>query len=226
MMDAIQDNPALLDKLNAGLKTAPRTISKELGQEQFFELMIAQLKNQDPTKPLDSSEYLGQLAQFGTVNGLQSLQKSFDQLANSLQSVHALQASSLVGRSVMIDGDSVHLSADNPLQGSVNLTDNVKDLTVGVYDPSGRLVRRIPLGDQPAGRAAFTWEGREEHGAQASPGLYKIRAEGMVNGKAYGFDTRVQAAVQSVTLGQGGQGMTLNLAGLGGRDINEVREIL
>lgn len=225
MIEPIQDT-SLLDKLNAGLKPAQKTVSKELGQEQFFELMIAQLKNQDPTKPMDSSEFLGQLAQFGTVNGIQELQESFGELARSLQSLHTLQASSLVGRSVLIDSDSAPLPADQPLLGNVDLTDSAKDLTVSVFDLSGRLVRQISLGDQPAGSVPFTWNGEDEHGAPSVPGVYKVRAEGKVNGESYTFDTQVLATVQSVTLGQGGQGMTLNLAGLGAREIAEVREIL
>lgn len=225
MMDSIQNTPALLDKLNAGLRPAPESHSKELGQEQFFELMIAQLKNQDPTKPLDSSQYLGQLAQFSMVNGIQELQKSFDHLSSSLQSLHAVQASGLVGHSVMIDSDSGYLVASESLQGNVNLTHHVKDLTISVFDNTGRLVRRINLGNQSAGSVAFAWNGKDDNHSQVESGIYKIRAEAMVNGQVMGFDTRMQALVQSVILGRGG-GIILNLAGMGTRDISEVQEIL
>ena len=76
--------------------------SGKLGQEEFLRLMITQLKNQDPTKPLDSGEFLGQLAQFGTVSGLADLKSSFTELAGSLVSNQALQAA---GRSLLDDLD-------------------------------------------------------------------------------------------------------------------------
>ena len=56
-----------------------------LGQDDFFKLMLAQMKNQDPTKPLDCQQYLGQLAQFSTLKSIQELQVSFDKLAEELK---------------------------------------------------------------------------------------------------------------------------------------------
>ena len=84
----------------SGLGLAPAQAAKKdgLGQEEFLNLMVTQLKNQDPFKPLESGEFLGQLAQFGTVSGLAELKTSFSELAGSLVSNQALQAASLVGR--------------------------------------------------------------------------------------------------------------------------------
>lgn len=224
-MSTIQDAD-LLNRLNAGLQQATPEHTKDLGQDQFFQLMIAQLKNQDPTKPLDGQTQLAQLAQFSTVNGIQELQQSFNQLAQSLQSLNALQASGLVGRSVMVDGNSAYVSDGKPLQGRVNLTDSVNELTVILSDDSGREVRRLNLGNHTTGNVDFTWGGLDDSGAQVPPGNYHLKAEGNVSGKTQTYGTLVQAAVQSVTLGQQGQDMTLNLMGLGGRSISDVREIL
>ena len=224
-MNPIQDT-ALLDRLNTGLNKPTREHKKQLDQEDFFELMIAQLKNQDPTKPLDGQAQIAQLAQFSTVNGIQELQKSFNQLAQSLQSLNALQASSLVGRSVVIDSDSTYLTSGETIHGRIKLTEDVKDLTVILLDSSGQEVRRLNLGNQVAGNVEFTWDGLDNRGAQLAPGKYLIKAEGSLAGKSQSFATQVQAKVQSVSLGQNGQAMTLNLAGLGSHDINEVQEIL
>jgi flagellar basal-body rod modification protein FlgD len=62
---------------------------QNLGQDDFFKLMIAQMKNQDPTKPLDGQQYLGQLAQFSTLKSIQELQVSFDKLARELKPASA-----------------------------------------------------------------------------------------------------------------------------------------
>ena len=92
------------------LKQPEKKANDELGQSEFLDLMIAQLQHQDPLNPADSGEFLGQLAQFGTVNGITELQNSFADLATSLQSSQALQASTLVGRNVLIPGNVVNFA--------------------------------------------------------------------------------------------------------------------
>ena len=221
-MNTIQDFTSL-ESLYTSLKTNSKSSSQQLGQEQFLQLMIAQLKNQDPTKPLDGQEYLGQLAQFSTVNGIQGLQQSLTQLSQSLQ---ASQASSLVGHRVMIDSNNAYLATDKPLQGSVNLIDSVKNLTIIISDSNGREIRRLTLGDQAAGNVNFSWDGKDSRGNQSVAGIYQVKAEGTVNGNLQSFDTQLQATVQSISLGQGGQSMILNLVGLGEIDISKLREVL
>ena len=91
------------------LKTEPK--DKSLGQDEFLELMMTQLQNQDPLNPAESGEFLSQIAQFGTVNGITELQQSFSTLASSLQSNQALQASTMVGRSVLVENNILQLGA-------------------------------------------------------------------------------------------------------------------
>jgi hypothetical protein len=103
----------------AGLARAPTADARandKLGQEQFLKLMITQLNNQDPFKPLESGEFLGQLAQFGTVSGIQDLQQSFQGLAGSMQSNQALQAAGLVGRSVYVPAQEAWLPPERRRQ--------------------------------------------------------------------------------------------------------------
>ena len=75
----------------------------QLGQAQFMQLMIAQLRNQDPTQPMDPANFLGQLAQFGTVSGIQGMQDSISTLSDSLRSSQVLGGTSLVGHYVLAD---------------------------------------------------------------------------------------------------------------------------
>ena len=77
----------------------------ELGQEDFLTLMISQFRNQDPFEPMDNGDFLGQLAQFGTVSGIENLNSAFAGLAGSIQSEQALQAANLVGRDVLAATD-------------------------------------------------------------------------------------------------------------------------
>ena len=77
----------------------------ELGKDQFLELLVAQMNNQDPLSPQENGEFIAQLAQFSTVEGIGNLNTSMESLLSGYQSSQALQASSLVGRTVIVPAD-------------------------------------------------------------------------------------------------------------------------
>ncbi len=218
----------LFDSLNASTsaKKTDKKANDQLDQADFLRLMTTQLKNQDPTKPLDGQQFMAQLAQFSTLNGIIEMKQSLDTLAQSLQSMNTLQASNLVGRSVLIDGDKGYLDADGSLSGRATVTETANNLTLIVTEASGREVRRINLGAKPAGTVDFRWDGLDGNGARAAPGLYAIRVEGAVaDGKSVGFDTQLWSKVDSVSLGQTGQETTLNLAGIGSYGLSQIKEV-
>ena len=156
MVDAVNGT----DYSKLGLGVPQNTAKKsELGQKDFMTLMMTQLKNQDPFKPLDSGAFLGQLAQFGTVSGLAGLQTSFDSLKTSLVSNQALQAASLVGRSALVEASTMAVGSGQPVAGAVDLPDSTSSLTVTVRDSTGQVVRTLPLGANAKGEAPFVWDG-------------------------------------------------------------------
>ncbi len=226
-MNSIQ-NSTLLESLNVGQRSREQEATgarREMGQEDFLRLMVAQMKNQDPTKPLDPNEYLSQLTQFTNLQGIQDLNQTVSGLAQPLQSIQTLQASSLVGRSVIVEGNQAYLPEQGTVRGSVPVPGLVEDLSVGVYNSSGQLLRQIPLGNRGTGDVAFTWDGRDANGVQLPADVYTLRPQGRVAGELQGFGLELQAQVQSVSLNAGGADMTLNLTGLGNRSIDDIKEI-
>lgn len=221
-MNPIDTKNSIPDSL--GLTKPERVATGKLGQDQFLELMVAQLKNQDPLKPMQNGEFLGQLAQFGTVSGIQDLQKSFSGLASSLQSNQALMASSLVGRSVLAPGDSGTLVPGASLRGAVDLPKSAQNVVLDITDSGGQLVRRLELGAQTAGAARFSWDGLNSTGALAPAGIYKLTAQVQGGNERYAVNTLIEARVDSVTLG-GTNGLTLNLSGIGPVNLSDVRQI-
>ena len=101
-----------------------------LGQADFLTLMITQFQNQDPFEPMDNGEFLGQLAQFSTVNGISSLNTAFSGLASSMQDNQALQAAGLVGRSVLAVTDVGSLADDGSLRGGLELESSAGNVQV------------------------------------------------------------------------------------------------
>lgn len=195
----------------------------ELGQEDFLKLMIAQFRNQDPFKPMEDGQFLGQLAQFGTVSGLEELNSSFSQLADSLVSNQALQASTLVGREVLVPAQAAEFRGSGWVEGAVDLRSPATSVRVQIMDGAGQLVRQIELGPQSAGTAAFRWGGETDAGVPATPGVYRISAQAVVNGQVQAADSLVRAEVQSVAIGD--RGLVLTLPAIGEVPFSAVRTI-
>ncbi|MGI9284708.1 MAG: flagellar hook assembly protein FlgD [Pseudomonadales bacterium] len=200
------------------------TKKNELGQNAFLELMITQLSNQDPLSPQEGAEFVAQLAQFSSVEGIQNLNTTVNDLAGSFRSSQALQASALVGRSVRVPTDFASLATGEPVKGSVELPLTTNQLQIDVYDSAGQLVSQRSLGAQAAGDVDFTWDGIKTDGTQAEPGEYQIRASALIEGENTELVTHLNANIDSVTLGQGSE-VTLNVARVGPVALADVKEL-
>lgn len=207
--------------------------SRKLGQDQFLELMIAQLRNQDPLKPMQNGEFLGQMAQFSTVSGIQDLQSSFSQLSSALTSNQALQATSLVGRTVLMDAPvnaggnaEVGFTGSTMVQGALELDAPAETLLVDIFDGSGALVRRLRVDQHfDAGMVPFEWDGTADDGSTLPAGVYQVKAQSLRGNEARAVNVLVADTVSSVTLGRNGEGLTLNLAQLGKHSLSDVRQV-
>jgi flagellar basal-body rod modification protein FlgD len=206
-----------------GFDTTAEADQGKLAQEDFLHLMITQLENQDPFKPLESGEFLGQLAQFGTVSGLAELQTSFEGLASSLVSNQALQAAGLIGQSVLAEGGTGHYEAGQPLRGAVDLPASSSSVRVRISDAAGQTVREIELGPQAAGLVSFQWDGIDANGEFADSGAYSVTAEYFDGGEMRRAATLIRSDVQSVAFGP--EGFAVQLRGLGEVPFSAIREI-
>ena len=198
----------------------------ELGKDQFLELLVAQMNNQDPLSPQENGEFIAQLAQFSTVEGIGNLNTSMESLLSGYQSSQALQASSLVGRTVIVPADQAVVDTEAGLEGQLALQKNSTNVFVNIYDDAGSLVKTINLGSQEAGMHDFTWDGTDASGNLAEPGIYTVEAMASIDGKNTQMATLLPANVDSVSLGAGGGGeMLLNVAGLGSISLSNVYAI-
>lgn len=211
--------------LNATETIEDKKDAGQLGMEDFMSLMTTQLQNQDPLKPMESGEFLGQIAAFGTVSGISGLQNSFDNFSQSMQSDQALQGSALVGRSVLVPSSIGTLTAESGLKGQINVAEPVTDLKVQIYSEAGVPVRTIEMGNA-SGYTNFAWDGSDENGQILSPGVYQFKASGTIGGDNTVFATATVAKVESVLVGSGSQGLTMNLAGIGSVPFSEAQEII
>lgn len=198
----------------------------DLGQEDFLKLMVTQFQNQDPFEPLDNGDFLGQLAQFSTVNGITSLNDSFAGLADSMQGEQVLQAASLVGHTVLASNDVAYLEDGGSVEGAVDLRSSASNVQIDITDVNGELVQRIELGQQPPGMTRFAWDGRNGSGEPATQGQYLVTTRILRGTQVESAETLLESDIESVTLGQFGQGMTLNIPGGATMSLSQVRRII
>jgi flagellar basal-body rod modification protein FlgD len=197
-----------------------------LGGTDFLTLMLAQLQNQDPTSPVDSNEFLSQLASLSEVQGITQLNTSFATLSNSLLSGQALQASSLLGHTALVTSSTASLATPGAtVNGAVSVPQTSSSVVLNIKNSAGVLVQSINLGAQSAGLANFSWNGQTGGGSAAPAGTYTLSAQ--VNGVAAGtaVSTLVSGTVDSVTMGAGTSGLSLNISGLGSVPFSSVQQI-
>jgi flagellar basal-body rod modification protein FlgD len=206
--------------------TTPENNNGQLTQADFFSLLTEQLSNQDPTKPVDNDQMIAQMTNFTMADSLSQLNNKFDEFATSMTSNQALQASSLVGRNVLVAGNDAVIKGDGGLvTGNVISDRNVKDMRINITNEVGETVRIIDAGSQQAGSVEFSWDGTDSNGNPLPPGNYEVSAFGAINGEEQQLPTAMYRHVNSVNLSSSQQGVILNLDGEDSITLADVLEI-
>lgn len=208
----------------ADLENRNSTEAEASDKDTFLKLMIAQLENQNPLEPQKGGEFLAQLAQFSTVEGIEKMSTQMESMSSSFRSSAALQATSLVGRSVRVPSNS-GLNEGEGISGTIELPSSTPNLNL-IVSQNGAEVNRINLGQQAAGELAFFWSGEDANGDMVNPGVYDFRTEATVNGENQSVSLNVNANVDSVTLPRTiGEEVMLNVAGAGVIALSEVKQV-
>ncbi len=224
MTNAIDTN--LLSELGLSQKANTRQANGDLGEDAFLKLMITQLENQDPLKPMENGEFLSQLAQFKSVTGLDELRATVEKMATALQSNQALQASSLVGRWVEVPSNKSQLWDEIGMAGSVDVPGNASQVTVNIKNSANLVVKQIQLGPQQAGTVNFNWDGLDGNGNAYPPGEYTVEATATIGNQSEAIGTNAIVPVDSVLMGKSGEAMTINTSLLGNVKLSDVKKIM
>lgn len=126
-----------LDSLKGTGNKAASDDSGALTQSDFFSLLTQQLAFQDPTKPVENDQMIAQMTNFTMADGISSLNTNFKDFAASMNSNQALQASTLVGRTVRVNSDQLVFDGTNNSYGSTEVPAGTSMMKVNIYDASG-----------------------------------------------------------------------------------------
>ncbi len=199
--------------------TGGTTANAAGSEDRFLKLLVAQLSNQDPMNPMDNAQVTSQMAQISTVTGVQQTNQAIKELAAQLASMQMLQSSSLVGRSVLVDGNKLPVS-DNQASGAVELLAAADSVKIDILSAGGKVVDTIDLGARAAGRHPFDWDATGK--TAGTTRAYRVTAT--QGGKAVGTSQLVRDNVASVSNDNGS--MNLQLRGLGNTAYDKIKSIL
>lgn len=211
--------------INETSKQSSSVSTAEDLSSNFMTLFIAQLKNQDPLKPLENADLTSQLAQINMVNGIENLGSSLSSISSQIDAGKQLQAAALIGRGVLVPGDKVLVGEGTATPFGIELTAPADSVTVTLRSSSGEVVRSFDLGAMEAGYETFTWDGLLEDGSTAADGSYSVVVEATSEGSLVQYTTLNYGLVTGVSGSD--SGVMLDLGGTLGRvNIDDVRQVI
>jgi len=172
----------LIKSTSAAAQSAQDAAGKvdEDPQNRFLTLLVNQLKNQDPLNPMENAEVTSQMAQISTVSGIDRLNLTLESMSTSPASAQSMQASSVIGRNVVVPGDKVDYQGGSvPL--SFDLAGAAARGAVIIRDASGQMVQTYTMDGMRAGRQTLQWDG-------------SARVVGKTGAGEYTFDVKVRDA--------------------------------
>ncbi|HTQ07614.1 MAG TPA: flagellar hook assembly protein FlgD [Polyangiaceae bacterium] len=158
-----------LDSLTNAGGTTP------LDKTAFLNLLVAQLKNQDPLQPQDDSAFVAQLAQFSQLEQSMQVNTNLQTLSTQMSGLANSQSANLVGSEATVSGNLVTSDGSGlGVQASYSLASAASDVTVTITDQTGTTVRTMDMGAHPAGITSFQWNGQNDAGTVQPAGTYQV----------------------------------------------------
>lgn len=174
-----------------------REIKKELDRDAFLELLVTQLKNQDPTEPLSNKDLVAQLSQLSTTEQIMNMSQAVQEMVNTQMSLSKLQAASLIGKNVVINDNTLELNSG--VAEGINFSlDNSSQVILEIYNSNGRLVYAEDLGVKEAGLHSYLWTGRNNDGTMMPDGEYIYGIYSIRNGQIVGNPGLKNGIVEAV----------------------------
>jgi len=179
-----------------------RTVTSELGKDEFLRLLIARLENQDPLEPSADGEFIAQLAQFSTLEQMTNINDTLESgmgLADYLgplsqleeirallsdnqqinllgaQTINNMMAANLIGRTVVWQSNEIALPTSGEVAIQYNLESAADTVVISIYDESGNIVCTLTAANQGAGSHSLAWDGNNTDGERLASGNYSYQ---------------------------------------------------
>jgi flagellar basal-body rod modification protein FlgD len=185
-------------------QTSSSSGAEKLGMDQFLNLFITQLKNQDPLNPLDSSQFSAQLAQFSSVEQLYGMNSKLGNIEETLNSQNEQRDNlGYIGKTVKADDNTMVVEGGTVQPGSYSI-DEGGNVTIDVYDSQGQRVRTLYQGIEDKGEHSVNWDGRDDTGTLVGDETYTFEITARdENGLIIPSNTYISGEVTGITYKNG-----------------------
>lgn len=141
--------------------------------DTFLTLLTAQIKNQDPLAPLDSTQFVEQLATFSSLEQQVRGNQLLENIAGTISQLGANAASDWVGKTVEVQSSYVPFGG-KPVSFNADIPANIDKAVLHIEDSEGTLIKThdLTLNEPP-----WVWDGSDNDGSVAQNGLYQIRVD-------------------------------------------------
>lgn len=191
---------------NNGVGGATRTTSQSASDtaslannfDTFLTLLTAQLQNQDPLAPMDSTQFTQQLVQFSQVEQQIRTNQQMESLVGQFQAASASAALSYLGKDAIVEADETYLAGGEANWAYVLPDGGADSVKITVRDSAGRAVyttEDLPITE---GEHLFTWNGVKTNGETAADGVYTLDIEARMDGEDVDTLVRVRETIMGV----------------------------
>lgn len=219
-----ENSTAYKTYLQESSNSAASAPNNAMDQADFLRLLTTQLQNQDPSKPMDPTQFVTDLTQMSQLEATTKMNESIITMTESFKNIQTMQAASIIGKNVQVSGEDFSHIAGQDSQIRLNLDQPLTDIKVVISDENG-LVQEIEGGSADAGEKVIDWDGLDKNGNIKPDGVYSLTIYGSDEaGELKMIDSIVASRVNSVSVNTDGT-MTLTLATGERISMNDVREI-
>ncbi len=200
-----------------------------LSKDDFLQLLITKLTNQDPMNPIQDEDFASQLAQFSSLEQMSNMNESLSQSIQwdylLSQTISNTMATSLIGRTVRADSSQVYLETGGSADLTVGLDRAASEVTITITDASGKTVRTIKSTGLDKGDHVINWDGTDETGTQMASGVYTVSVSAVDgNGNAFTPKAIIEGKVSKVTYKDGIALLNINGQNIPLASVLEVKE--
>ena len=198
----------------------------ELGQQEFLQLLVAQMRNQDPINPMDGAQFASQLAQFNSVEQLISVNGGLSDLKRSQQLMSASMtnsmAASLTGKHVKALSNEIHLASGESANVNYKLNNSATEVEFIIRSENGSEVRRETVNGIASGENTWVWDGKNGSGDRMADGNYSVEVRATSDGTPIDSLVYIEGNVDKVRYSGNGVFLSLNNVQVAIGDVEEV----
>ena len=162
-----------LDQVSSRAAQTSETQNSVMGKEDFLQLLVTQLQNQDPLNPADATEFTSQLATFSSLEQLQNINSTLKGVSTSQTVLTNSQAVDYIGKQIQAIGDQIYMQDGQADPIVFDVADDAAGVYVKIYNQYGEYVQDLELGSMSSGQHSIQWDGLDHQGKTAADGAYQ-----------------------------------------------------